>query len=229
MSFTDWLGQLDFSVVWDYAIIIAASMLCIMFHEVSHGLTALALGDTTAKEQGRLSFNPLRHVDLWGLLMMAIFKFGWAKAVPIDMRRFKKPVAGMAITALAGPLSNVVLAFLALCIRAGAVYFNVRSGGAISGFIILFTEYVAILSIGLAVFNVIPIPPLDGSKVLFALLPRRIYYRVLRYERYGFILLMVVLYLGWLDVPLNFCRSFLIENLSAVAAFPYYIFERILG
>ena len=229
MSFADWLGQLDFSVVWDYAIIIAASMLCIMFHEVSHGLTALALGDTTAKEQGRLSFNPLRHVDLWGLLMMAIFKFGWAKAVPIDMRRFKKPVAGMAITALAGPLSNVVLAFLALCIRAGAVYFNVRSGGAISGFIILFTEYVAILSIGLAVFNVIPIPPLDGSKVLFALLPRRIYYRVLRYERYGFILLMVVLYLGWLDVPLNFCRSFLIENLSTVAAFPYYIFERILG
>ena len=229
MSFTDWLGQLDFSVVWDYAIIIAASMLCIMFHEVSHGLTALALGDTTAKEQGRLSFNPLRHVDLWGLLMMAIFKFGWAKAVPIDMRRFKKPVAGMAITALAGPLSNVVLAFLALCIRAGAVYFNVRSGGAISGFIILFTEYVAILSIGLAVFNVIPIPPLDGSKVLFALLPQRAYYRVLRYERYGFVLLMVVLYLGWLDVPLNFCRSFLIENLSAVAAFPYYIFERILG
>ena len=229
MSFADWLGQLDFSVVWDYAIIIAASMLCIMFHEVSHGLTALALGDTTAKEQGRLSFNPLRHVDLWGLLMMAIFKFGWAKAVPIDMRRFKKPVAGMAITALAGPLSNVVLAFLALCIRAGAVYFNVRSGGAISGFIILFTEYVAILSIGLAVFNVIPIPPLDGSKVLFALLPQRVYYRVLRYERYGFVLLMVVLYLGWLDVPLNFCRSFLIENLSAVAAFPYYIFERILG
>lgn len=229
MSFADWLGQLDFSVVWDYAIIIAASMLCIMFHEVSHGLTALALGDTTAKEQGRLSFNPLRHVDLWGLLMMAIFKFGWAKAVPIDMRRFRKPIAGMALTALAGPFSNVILAFFALCIRAGAVYFNVRSGGAISGFIILFTEYVAILSIGLAVFNVIPIPPLDGSKVLFALLPRRIYFRVLRYERYGFLLLMVVLYLGWLDVPLNFCRSFLIENLSTVAAFPYYIFERILG
>ena len=229
MSFSDWLGQLDFSIVWDYVIIIAASMLCIMFHEVSHGLCALALGDTTAKEQGRLSFNPIRHVDLWGLLMMAIFKFGWAKAVPIDMRRYKKPIAGMAITALAGPVSNVVLAFIALCIRAGAVYFNVQSGGAISGFIILFTEYVAILSIGLAVFNVIPIPPLDGSKVLFALLPRRIYYRVLQYERYGFIVLMVLLYLGWLDVPLNFCRSFLIEHLSTIAVFPYYIFERILG
>lgn len=229
MSFTQWIQQLDFSVVWDYAIIIAASMLCIMFHEVSHGLCALALGDTTAKDQGRLSFNPLRHVDFWGLLMMAVFKFGWAKAVPIDMRRFKKPVAGMALTALAGPLSNVVLAFIALCVRAGAIYFNVRSGGAISEFIILFTEYVAILSVGLAVFNVIPIPPLDGSKVLFALLPRRIYYRVLQYERYGFIVLMVLLYLGWLDTPLNVCRSFLIEHLSSLAAFPYYIFERILG
>lgn len=229
MTITQWFQQLDFSVVWDYAIIIAASMLCIMFHEVSHGLCALGLGDTTAREQGRLSFNPLRHVDLWGLLMMAVFKFGWAKAVPIDMRRFKKPIAGMAITALAGPLSNVVLAFIALSIRAGAIYFNVQSGGAVSEFIILFTEYVAVLSIGLAVFNVIPIPPLDGSKVLFALLPRGIYYRVLRYERYGFIVLMVILYLGWLDAPLNFCRSFLIEHLSSVAAFPYYIFERILG
>lgn len=229
MGFTEWLGQLDFSVVWDYAVIIAASMLCIMFHEVSHGLCALALGDTTAKDQGRLSFNPLRHVDLWGLLMMAVFKFGWAKAVPIDMRRFKKPVTGMAITALAGPLSNIVLAFLALCVRAGALYFYIQSGGAISGFLITFTEYVAILSIGLAVFNVIPIPPLDGSKVLFALLPRKVYYKVLRYERYGFILLMVVLYLGILDTPLNFCRSFLIENLSKLAVFPFYIFERILG
>lgn len=229
MSFAEWLGQLDFTLVWDYAIIIAASMLCIMFHEVSHGLCALALGDTTAKEQGRLSFNPLRHVDLWGLLMMAIFKFGWAKAVPIDSRRFKKPIAGMAITALAGPLSNVVLAYLALCVRAGAVYFFVQSGGAVSEFIILFTEYVAILSIGLSVFNIIPIPPLDGSKVLFALLPRRIYYRVLQYERYGFIILIVLLYLGWLDTPLNVCRSFLIDILSSAAAFPYYIFERILG
>ena len=123
-SFSHWLGQLDFSVVYDYIIIIAASLLCIMFHEICHGLTALWLGDTTAREQGRLSFNPLRHIDLWGLLMMAIFRFGWAKAVPVDMRRFRHPIRDMAIVALAGPVSNVVLAFIALCIRAGLLYFT---------------------------------------------------------------------------------------------------------
>lgn len=228
-GFTNWLAQLDFSMLWDYAIIIAASMLCIMFHEVCHGLTALKLGDTTAKDAGRLTFNPLKHIDLWGLLMMAIFKFGWAKAVPVDMRRFKHPVRDMAITAAAGPLSNVLLAFLALCIRAGALYVNMRTDGAVSGFIVLFFEYVAILSIGLAVFNVIPIPPLDGSKVLGALLPQRIYYKVLQYERYGFLILMAVLYLGILDVPLNICRSALIGGLSKISAFPFYILQHIFG
>ena len=220
MSFSEGLAQLNFGVIWDYAIIIAASMLCIMFHEVSHGLCAYALGDTTAKDQGRLSFNPLRHVDIWGLVMMAIFKFGWAKAVPIDMRRFKHPIAGMALTAAAGPLSNILLAFIALYLQ---------SGGAVSEFVITFTEYVAILSIGLAVFNVIPIPPLDGSKVLFALLPRNIYYKVLRYERYGFIVLMVLLYVGILDTPLTVCRSFLIEHLSTIASFPFYLLQNLLG
>ena len=111
-SFSNWLTQLNFSFIWDYVVIIAASMVCIMFHEVSHGVVALKLGDPTAKNAGRLTFNPIRHIDVWGLLMMAIFKFGWAKAVPVDMRNFKHPVRDMAITAAAGPISNLVLAFL---------------------------------------------------------------------------------------------------------------------
>ncbi len=169
-GFTQWLAQLDFSFIWEYVIIIAASLLCIMFHEVSHGVVALRLGDPTAKNAGRLTFNPLKHIDIFGLLMMAIFKFGWAKAVPVDMRNFKHPIRDMAITAAAGPISNVVLAFLALCIRAAALYIYYRTGIAVAEFIVTFFEYVAILSIGLAVFNVIPIPPLDGSKVVNALL-----------------------------------------------------------
>lgn len=228
-SFFGWLGQLDFSVLWDYAVVVAASLLCIMFHEVSHGFVALKLGDPTAKRSGRLSFNPVKHIDLWGLLMMAVFKFGWAKAVPVDMRNFKHPVRDMAITAAAGPISNLILAFFALCIRAGAVYVNYRTEGAISSFMVLFFEYVAILSVGLAVFNVIPIPPLDGSKILYALLPRRAYFRILRYERYGFLLLMVVLYLGVLDTPLNFCRSALIGGMSRLASFPFYILQSLFG
>lgn len=229
MNFSQWLGQLNLGVVWDYVIIVAASLLCIMFHEVSHGVVALKLGDTTAKDAGRLTFNPIKHIDIWGLLMMAIFRFGWAKPVPIDMRNFKHPVRDMAITAAAGPISNVILAFFALCIRAGAVYVSQKTGGAISDFIITFMEYTAILSVGLAVFNVIPIPPLDGSKVINALLPQEVYYKILRYERYGFLVMMVVLYTGILDVPLDFCRNALLTGLSNIAVFPYYILRAIFG
>lgn len=229
MDFSQWLAQLNLGVVWDYVIIVAASLLCIMFHEVSHGVVALKLGDTTARDAGRLTFNPIKHIDIWGLLMMAIFRFGWAKPVPVDMRNFKHPVRDMAITAAAGPISNVILAFFALCIRAGAVYVSQKTGGVISNFIITFMEYTAILSVGLAVFNVIPIPPLDGSKVLNALLPQNVYYKILRYERYGFLVMMVVLYTGILDVPLDFCRNALLSGLSTISVFPYYILKAIFG
>lgn len=228
-GFTAWLQQLDFSIFYDYGVVILASLLCIMFHEVSHGLCALAMGDTTARDAGRLTFNPLKHIDLWGLLMMAVFKFGWAKPVPINMRRFRRPVLGMALTALAGPVSNIILAFLALCVRSAAVFFYYQSGGAVAEFIILFTEYVAILSVGLAIFNIIPIPPLDGSKVLFALLPKHLYYKLMRVEKYGFVILMVVLYLGVLDTPLAFCRTALINGLSAISTFPFYILQHFFG
>lgn len=228
-GFMAWLKQLDFSFFYEYGVVVLASMLCIMFHEVSHGLVADRLGDPTAKNAGRLTFNPLRHIDLWGLLMMAIFKFGWAKAVPIDMRNFKHPVRDMAITAAAGPVSNLILAFLALVIRSGLLYFYYRSYGAVLDFLILFCEYTAVLSVGLAVFNVIPIPPLDGSKVLNALLPRSIYYKILRYERYGFLVMMVVLYLGVLDTPLTLCRSGVLTLLSRISVFPYYILQYIFG
>ena len=229
MDFSQWLAQLNLGVVWDYVIIVAASLLCIMFHEVSHGVVALKLGDTTARDAGRLTFNPIKHIDIWGLLMMAIFRFGWAKPVPVDMRNFKHPVRDMAITAAAGPISNVILAFFALCIRAGAVYVSQKTGGVISNFIITFMDYTAILSVGLAVFNVIPIPPLDGSKVLNALLPQNVYYKILRYERYGFLVMMVVLYTGILDVPLDFCRNALLSGLSTISVFPYYILKAIFG
>jgi Zn-dependent protease len=228
-SFLGWLSQLDFGFVWYYVVIVAASMICIMFHEVSHGVVALKLGDPTAKNAGRLTFNPLRHIDVWGLLMMAIFKFGWAKAVPVDMRNFKHPVRDMAITAAAGPISNIILAFFALCIRAGALYVNQQTGGVISNFVVTFMEYIAILSVGLAVFNVIPIPPLDGSKVLNAMLPKRIYYKILRYERYGFLVMMLVLYTGILDTPLTLCRSLLFQGLSFISLFPYYLLGHIFG
>lgn len=121
-GFVSWLRQLQFDGVWQTALLVAASLLCITFHETCHGLTAYRLGDPTAKRAGRLTLNPLRHVDIGGLLMMALFRFGWAKPVPVDMRNFKHPKRDMALTAAAGPVSNVLLAYLPCCCAACAPY-----------------------------------------------------------------------------------------------------------
>lgn len=219
----DWVRQLQFSTLLDTLILVAASLLCITFHETCHGLVAYWLGDDTAKRMGRLSLNPLRHVDIMGLIVMAIAKFGWAKAVPIDMRKFRSPKIGMAITAFAGPLSNVVLAFMALMLRVAAVVLYIRSGYSAGWeYVITFLEYVAILSTGLAVFNLFPIPPLDGSKVVAAVLPERWYLRLMRVERFGMIILALLLLLNVLDRPLMYLRQAL---LNALLYFPNLLTE----
>ena len=170
-------------------------LVCLTFHETCHGLAALALGDPTARRMHRLSFNPLHHIDWLGLASMFLCGFGWAKPVPVDMRYFKNPKAGMALTALAGPVSNFLLA-LALLFGASIIY-RAAPAGAVMVWLFYFLMNTAILSIGLGLFNLIPIPPLDGSKVLFSLLPERAYYTLMRYERYG---MAVLLLLVWLDV-----------------------------
>lgn len=162
-------------------------LVCLTVHETCHGLAAYALGDPTAKRMNRLSFNPLHHIDWLGLASMFICGFGWAKPVPVDMRYFKNPRAGMAVTALAGPASNFLLALLLMFAA------SLLRAGWLMGFLI----DTAILSIGLGLFNLVPIPPLDGSKALFALLPQRAYLTLMRYERYG---MVVLLLLVWLDV-----------------------------
>lgn len=215
MSIADWFRQLRLDSIWDTLMIVAASLLCITVHETCHGWAAYWQGDDTAKRMGRLSFNPLHHIDLVGLLMMALVRFGWAKPVPVDMRRFRNPKLGMALTALAGPLSNVLLALVALALRMVAIFLALKTGaGAVWNYVILFLEYTALLSAGLAVFNLFPIPPLDGSKILLAVLPGPYYAKWMRYERYGMILLVILLLLNVLDTPLLFLRSQLIDGIS---------------
>ncbi len=174
-------------------------LLCLTVHETCHGLAAWALGDPTARRMRRLSLNPLHHIDWLGLASMVICGFGWAKPVPVDMRYFKNPRAGMAVTALAGPASNFLLA-LALLFGA-SVTAALAPVNALTVWLFSFMTSTAALSVGLGLFNLVPIPPLDGSKVLFALLPERAYYTLMRYERYG---MAVLLLLVWLDVGSSF-------------------------
>ena len=220
-GFAAWLKQLQFDGVWQTAVLVAASLLCITFHETCHGLTAWWLGDPTAKRAGRLTLNPLRHVDIGGLLMMALFRFGWAKPVPVDMRNFKHPKRDMALTAAAGPVSNVLLAYLAVLLRGLCSVWYYVSGSIAVYALALFFYYVEIISAGLAVFNVFPIPPLDGSKVLFSCLSDRAYDWLMRYERYGMGLLMVLLVTGVIDRPLGAMRDWLLTWLNSLGAWGY--------
>lgn len=218
---TSWLRQLQFDGLFETVLLVAASLLCITVHETCHGLAAYWLGDPTAKRAGRLTLNPIRHVDLMGLVMMALVRFGWAKPVPVDMRYFKKPKAGMALTAAAGPVSNVLLALLAMLLRSVLLYPCIlHPDSRVWYYLELFTEYVALISAGLAVFNIFPVPPLDGSKVLFSFLSDRAYGKLMHYERYGMILLMALLLTGLLDKPLMFLRDGLIAGLQAISWWP---------
>ena len=174
---------------------VVAVLLCLTVHETCHGLAAYVLGDPTAKSRHRLSLNPLRHIDWLGLAMMFFVGFGWAKAVPVDPRYFKKPKEGMALTALAGPVSNFLLAVIAL--SGSKVIYLYASYSVWMELLFNFLLYtVAPLSIGLGLFNLLPIPPLDGSKVLGAVLPDGLYFMLMRYERYGMFLLIALCYFG---------------------------------
>ena len=198
------LAALDLTSLMDAVLRVAAIFLCLTVHETCHGLAALALGDPTAKSMHRLSLNPLRHIDWLGLLMMFVAGFGWAKPVPVsnqfgvievDLRYFKKPKQGMALTALAGPASNLLLAVAAMLISK-VIYLYAPYSAAMDVVFSFCLYTLAPLSIGLGLFNLIPIPPLDGSKVLAAFLPDRQYIALMRYERYGILVLLVLSFAG---------------------------------
>lgn len=212
-SFSDVISNLNWSVLTDMLLAVIPALICITLHELSHGFVAYKLGDNTAKNMGRLTLNPIKHIDIFGLIMMVVFKFGWAKPVPVNMRNFKNPKRDMAITALAGPLSNVLICCVVLFIY-GLVYLPCNLAGTEFAGSLLYAVYItAYLSIALTIFNIIPIPPLDGSKVLFSLMSDKSYMKLMRYERYGMLLLLVLIVTEVLGNPLYAVTEFVFDKL----------------
>lgn len=221
-SLSDFLQGMDWWGLLGLLISAVAALFCITIHELSHGLAAYLLGDPTAKNTGRLSLNPIKHIDPLGLAMMLVAKVGWAKPVPVDMRYFKKPKQGMALTALAGPASNFILAFLAVAVC--SVIFRLPSAlvDQVAVYILLaFLSNVAILSVGLGIFNLIPISPLDGSKILFSFLPDKAYLTILRYERYVMGLVLILTFLGVFSGPLSWLMTKTLEGFCSLCGFRY--------
>ena len=225
---TIWRG-LDWSYLLDIALSVLPALICITLHECAHGWAAYRLGDDTAKRMGRLTLDPLKHIDIIGLAMMVLFRFGWAKPVPVDMRKFKNPKRDMAVTAAAGPLMNVIMCLAALFLygltapgafyRGGALYY-LNEG-------LYLTAY---LSLALALFNIIPIPPLDGSKVLYSFISDRAYMQLMRYERYGMIALLALIVLSdfsGLD-PLSRATGWVFEKLFVFADWGFALALRLM-
>lgn len=202
MNFLNNLFRFNIS---ELIMVACATLIALTFHELMHGFIAYKLGDPTAKSAGRLTLNPIAHIDPIGLVCMILFRFGWAKPVPVNMRWFRHPRRDMAIVAAAGPVSNLLLGTLSVF-----VYYLVglySPANAFTEAVMQFMAVLATLNVGFAVFNLLPLPPLDGSRILGLLLPPAWYYRVMQYERWIQLAVMVLLYMGVLTKPLSIMRG----------------------
>ena len=221
-----------FSDIPMFLLRIPVILLALSMHEAAHGYAAYKLGDPTARNFGRLTLNPLKHLDPLGTIMMFVFGFGWARPVPINPRYFKNSKYGMAISAAAGPAANLLLGFLGLFFANLFWFIVTRSGlvfemdGALyastdSAFVVNLISYTHLffylfymLNVSLGVFNLLPVPPLDGSRIFLSFLPAQLYFKVMRYEHIIQIVLMLGLWMGFLDTPIRAVVSFVMQGME---------------
>ncbi|MBQ4103046.1 MAG: site-2 protease family protein [Clostridia bacterium] len=213
-------GQTDFI----YLIISLGAMAFVVFctlplHEFAHAFIAVKLGDDTPRLSGRLTINPMAHISPMGALMIFLFGFGYAKPVPVRMRHFKNPKRDMAIVALAGPLCNILQAFVYMILFCAITNINTTNMGIV--YIAFFFYYAAQVNVSLGVFNLLPIPPLDGSRLATALLPAKYYFKIMQYERYIMIGLFVLLFTGILSTPLSYLSGLLFNLIYKIASLPF--------
>lgn len=207
-----------------YILSALAALVALTVHEVAHGFAAYKLGDNTAKNLGRLSLNPMKHLDPIGTLCMVFFHIGWAKPVPINARNFKKPKRDFALCALAGPLTNLILAFLfagfyllfIALLRGVRVEYGSFAYNLIENTLTFIAVFYSV-NVGLGVFNLVPIPPFDGSRILHVILPEKIYFGIMKYERKIYIGVLAWLFLG--DIVANVLRA-----IPLVATTPWLYF-----
>lgn len=190
-------------------------------HEFAHALIAVKLGDDTPRLRGRLTINPTAHIDPIGALMIFLFGFGYAKPVEVRMRHFKNPKRDMALVALAGPVCNLLQAIVCLFLSNAVYALALNTGNQILVYMQFFFYFAATININLAVFNFLPIPPLDGSRLVTALLPSKYYYAIMKYERYIMIGLFVLLFTNVLSRPLSFVSGLLLALFDNITAIPF--------
>ena len=196
---------------------------CVLpIHEFAHGFVAYKLGDNTAKLKGRLTMNPLAHVDTFGALMVLLVGFGYAKPVPVNIGRFKrgKRKQYMALTAFAGPVSNIIMAtiftffYCLVCYKLWYVSDYMQ-------YVALFLSVAAQINISLAVFNLLPIPPLDGSRILNAFLPDKFYYKIMQYERYIVLVVFALIFMNVLDAPIAILTNVIGSLIMTLCEIPF--------
>ena len=194
-----------------YLLSLPVLLMAFSVHESAHGLMAYKLGDPTARNLGRITLNPLKHLDPLGTICMIVAHVGWAKPVPIQPRNFRNPKRDMALTGAAGPLSNLCLALLHIIVLRIVMLIGTdftASVGFMIAALFLFLLYLGVvMNISLAIFNLIPVPPFDGSRIFYAFLPTKWYFSVMRYERYIMIAFLLLFALGALSGPLSWALS----------------------